>query len=218
MIDIIGYKRLVVLVALLLICGVFAGVSYGYLMPKNETLQADLKREQGKIRTKQAEAKKMREDFVTIQEKKDDFENLKLSGFFSNQDRLAFRRRISGVQEYADVLKASYDIGAAQIESNPGVEKAGHVVLKSDISVDIESMDDMDFYRFMYWVRNGFDGHTTITDMTLKRQTDVNDVTLRQIGSGTPLVLVKGKINFEWRTLVDESDISDSTLSPSRRR
>lgn len=79
------------------------------------------------------------------------------------------------------------------------------MMLDTPVSLTIEAMDDVDFFNFIYWIENGFPGHISVSSLSMERTLDVNDVTLRQIGSGVETTLVKGKVSFNWRTLIPET-------------
>ena len=50
-----------------------------------------------------------------------------------------------------------------------------------------------------------FPGHVSVNNVKLERKLDVNEITLRQIGSGIPAVMVQGSVDFDWRTMVPEN-------------
>jgi hypothetical protein len=155
------------------------------------------------------DAEALRGDIEQIEEKKSYFTNLQTVGFMSDQNRLVARRRIMDIQQYSKVLKAKYDISSALVRSNENLSNSDQVILSSDLIVNIDAMDDIDFYSFIYWLRNTFPGHVTIESINMQRMNDVNDVTVRQIGSGLPLTMIKGDISAKWRTVVPKSTVTD---------
>lgn len=99
-----------------------------------------------------------------------------------------------------------YNIKPAIVEENKQAAKADYVVLKTPATVDVDAMDDLDFYSFMYWIDNAFTGQVSITGFDMERVLDVNDRTLRRIGGGNPTTLLKGSLSFEWRTLIPRTE------------
>ena len=81
--------------------------------------------------------------------------------------------------------------------------------MSSELAINIDAMDDIDFYSFIYWLRNTFPGHVTIDNIKMQRMNDVNDVTVRQIGSGLPMTMIKGDVSAKWRTIVPKSTVTD---------
>lgn len=213
MMALIGIKRLIIIGILLGFNAVLGAGVYLYLVPENEKMSKQLSSLTSKINTTRNDTTELETNYKLIQEEKFDYENLLKAGFFDSQDRLAFRRRMSEVQRYSKVLRASFDITPANVEENKGAEDADHVILRSVVSVNIDAMDDIDLYNFIFWLENGFPGHSTITKLSMKRELDVDENSLRQIGSGRELVLVSGSLDYEWRTMVPKNDVGENFQS-----
>ena len=207
MIQVLGIKRILALVFLIALNAAFAATVYMYTMPQGEKLKRDLRSTRAQIAGKRSETERMRNEFDQIQQQKTYFEALQAAGFMSDQNRLVARRRIMNIQQYTKILKVSYNIKAASVVKNPTADKAKYVVLSSRISADVESLDDIDVYNFIYWMRNAFPGHIAVEDIQLNRTLDLNEATLRAIGSGAATPLVKGRVEFLWRTMVPKSEV-----------
>ncbi|HEY8190789.1 MAG TPA: hypothetical protein VIG74_00085 [Alphaproteobacteria bacterium] len=204
MISVLGMKRVIGLTLLLLLnAGLAAGV-YMYLMPQSEQLERETRSLRGQISMKLADSEKLRLEHQQIQDQKSRFEDLTAAGFFSDQNKVLARTKIEAVQKYSGVLSAAYNISPATTTSGIITEGTGHMLLDTPVSLTIEAMDDVDFFNFIYWVENGFPGHISVSSISMERALEVNDVTLRQIGSGVDTTLVKGKVSFNWRTLIPE--------------
>ncbi len=208
MIKHIGVKRIVVLAILVSVNLVLGASAYLYFVPENKKVTNELSGLKSQIATKRNETYQLEDNYKLIQEQQVDYENLVEAGFFNRQDRLAFRRRMADIRAYTKVLRASFDISPAQIEDNAAAKKAKHSILKSPVSVNIEAMDDIELYHFIFWLENGFPGHTQITSLSIKRDKDVDEKVLREIGTGNTIVLVSGKVKFDWRTMVPENQLS----------
>jgi len=207
MMQVLGTKRVLVLIILIAVNAALAAATYLYAKPGRVDTERQLNMTRAQITQKRNEADKLRNEFEQIQAQKGDFEHLQAAGYISDQNRLVARRRITDIQEYSRVLKAGYNINSATIEEGKEVKDIGYVVLNSPISVDIEAMDDRDFYAFIYWMQNAFPGHISVTDLTIDRVLDINEATLRAIGAGTQVSLIKGNVDFTWRTMVPEAQI-----------
>lgn len=206
MIGVIGARRIVILTALVALNAVLAGVSYGYLMPQVEKQERELRRVKGDVSKKRSDTERLRTEHSQIMEQRNKFENLRATGFMGHQDRFLARDRMEAIQNYSRVLTAKYNIMPVVIEENAQAGMSEQVLLSSKMNVTLDALADVDFYSFIYWLENGFPGQVTINDITLRRQNEVNDVTLRQIGTGTPVVMVRGSLGAEWRTMVPRNE------------
>lgn len=209
MIQVIGVKRLIILSFLAAINAALGAALYLYVMPENQNVTRQLNVTRSQVATMRNDADALRGDIEQIEDKKSYFTNLETVGFMSDQNRLVARRRIMDIQQYSKVLKAKYDIGSATVMDDENLSNSDQVVLSSELDINIDAMDDIDFYSFIYWLRNTFPGHITIDNIKMQRMNDVNDVTVRQIGSGLPMTMIKGDISAKWRTVVPRSTVAD---------
>jgi hypothetical protein len=213
MFQILGLKRIAILLVLVAINGLLAAVTYLYLIPHNDDLSRQLDTLNANVSTKRNDTARLEGEFQVIQKQKANFEDLQTAGFFSNQNRAVARQRITDIQKFTNILSAKYDITAASIEKNPLAADSGDVVLNSPVDIKVDALDDVDFYNFVYWVENAFPGLVSVKTIRVARITDVNETTLRGIGSGIPVTLVNGEVLFEWRTMVPAKDISVSAAN-----
>jgi len=202
MIQLIGAKRVMIIVVLAGLCAVLGAGAYMYLIPQSDKLDRELKTVKSDISFKRSEADRFRQEMAEIQNEKNTFQSLEVLGFLGEQSRLAARKRIEAIQSYSRVLSASYNIAPGVVENAETATIADRVVLKSKITIDVEALDDADVYSFIHLLENAFIGYVSITSIELERVQDLNEVTLRQIGSGIPAVLVKAKIELDWKTLM----------------
>ena len=209
MIQVIGLKRLIILSVLLAFNAALGAGLYLYVMPENLSVTRQLSSTRSQVATMRNDAQELRGDIEQIEDKKSYFTNLQTVGFMSDQNRLVARRRIMDIQQYSKVLKAKYDIGSAVVMDDENLSNSDQVVLSSELAINIDAMDDIDFYSFIYWLRNTFQGHVTIDNIKMQRMNDVNDVTVRQIGSGLPMTMIKGDVSAKWRTIVPKSTVTD---------
>ncbi|MEC8664882.1 MAG: hypothetical protein VXY16_05375 [Pseudomonadota bacterium] len=209
MIQVIGLKRLIILSVLLAFNAALGAGLYLYVMPENLSVTRQLSSTRSQVATMRNDAQELRGDIEQIEDKKSYFTNLQTVGFMSDQNRLVARRRIMDIQQYSKVLKAKYDIGSAVVMDDENLSNSDQVVLSSELAINIDAMDDIDFYSFIYWLRNTFPGHVTIDNIKMQRMNDVNDVTVRQIGSGLPMTMIKADVSAKWRTIVPKSTVTD---------
>jgi len=201
----LGFKRIVLLLALATADVAMGSAVYLYYMPQSLKLEREFRSVRQQAIAKRDDAGRLRMEYEQIQEQKDHFQALEATGFFSDQSRVVARERIEAAQRYTNVLTARYNMQAAKLEKRAEAENSGRVVVNTPVSIDIEALDDMDFYNFIFWVENAFPGHVSLQNIKIERAADVNEATLRQIGNGTAATLVKGKLDFSWRTMMPVS-------------
>ncbi|QQG35692.1 MAG: hypothetical protein HYS17_09245 [Micavibrio aeruginosavorus] len=206
MIGLIGTKRLVMLAVLLCLNGAMGAGAYLYLIPQNGKLDQELRQLKSNVSTKRAESDRFRQEFDEIQREKGKFQSLEAQGFLSDQNRASIQKRIDVIQRYSRVSRAAYNIDRSMAEDVEVAREANRVVVKSPVKFEIDAIDDMDVFSFLYLLENAFIGHTAITSFELERVLDLNDVTMRQIGSGMDTVLVKSSVQLDWKTLMNRDD------------
>lgn len=210
MIKVLGIKRVIVLGALCAAAGVLASVNYLYATPERIKVEAQLRSTKAQLHEKTTEADRLNSEFDQINEQKDFYESLQRAGFFSDQNRLVAKRRITDVQERTGLLQAKYDINTGEIIEEEAATDAGYVILSSPITMDLEAMDDIDIYSFIFWFENTMPGHLTINKLNMTRRTELTEASLRQIGSGVPTTLMAANLDFVWRTMVPANTVRKS--------
>ena len=215
MIQLIGIKRVMIIAILAGVCCVLGLGSYLYLIPQNTKLEAELRQIKYDISFKRSESDRFRQELAEMQNEKSTYQSLQALGFLSEQSRLDARKRIEAIQSYSRVLSARYNITPGVIEEVETAKDANRVVLKSRISIEIDALDDADVYSFIHMMENAFIGYVSITSVELERILDLNDVTLRQIGSGISAVLVKAKVDLEWKTLMSREEAAQIGAGPA---
>lgn len=210
MIGILGKKRIFILAVLIGLNVAMAAALYTYLLPEGTRLERVVRSLKTEVASTYADTERLRQEREQIQLQKTRFENLEAAGFFSDQNRVLARTKIEGLQRYTGILSASYNFSPAKIEENPLLAEVGHTVIASPATLTLTAMDDVDVLKFIYWLENGFPGHVSIDRVQLNRVMDINDVTLRAIGSGTETALVKAIVGFKWRTMIPDSGLQSS--------
>ncbi len=206
MIGVIGTRRMFFLTVLLAVNAFMAAAVFLYVAPQNEKAARDLRSTKAEIAAKQSDTQKLQNEYQLIQTQKASFEHLKAAGFLGPQDRVQARERMEAIRNHSRVLQANYSIEPVKVEENVTAAESGNVVLSSVIRTEISALDDLDIFSFVYWLENGFTGQITVSNFEIKRESDIDDITLRQIGTGSPVVVVKGNVDFEWRTMVPREE------------
>lgn len=213
MIGKIGYKRAFVLLALVVVLGILFAVSEFLFAPKVEESQQTLNTRNGEISTLQAEVDKMRADFTTFEKQKDFYQTISRMGFFNDQDRVLARERFETMQKLSKIISARYEIKAANILSEEIDPETGFLVMESPITVELSAVDDLDVYRFIYYLNYGFPGHITINSLAMERKEKVTPDLLKEIGRGNPPEVITAKMELDWRTMARKEVVQPQAIS-----
>jgi hypothetical protein len=207
MIKILGAKRILTIVALLGINALLGAIVYLYLMPEQGKKQRELTGLRGNISTVQTDISRMQIEFDQLEEQQDQFDDLKARGFFGNQGRREAEIVFQKIQSEAGVISAAAKISPGTVEENEEAQKAEHKILVSPVKIDIEAMDDVDVFRYIYLVEKFFPGHVTIQKVTLERQAEITGPVLRSIATNTSPKLVVAVIEAQWRTMIPQTEV-----------
>ena len=209
--QILGTRRVILLTVLIVANAVLAGGLYLYLMPRAETLQAQLQQLSGQVASKRSAAQTLGSEYGAIQDQKMFFGQLKDAGFFADQNRTMIRGRIGDIQKFSNVLSAKYSVAAATVEHTQAADDAGYVLLDSPITVEVDALDDTDFYTFVYCLENAFPGHVTVDSLTVSRIQELTEPVLKQIGGGVSVPVVRGIVTVSWRTMVPATQVGGAS-------
>ncbi len=207
MIGIIGVKRLLILLVLVIVNILFGAVIYMYLLPEQRVSDQELRSLRGKLSTVQRDLDQMHIEFEQLEKRQDRFDALKDSGFFSNQDRGEAKKLLSIVQKKSKVISATVSVKSGVIEDNKEAQKSNHKMLVSPVEVEIKAFDDSDVYRYIDLLQKKFPGHLSIDEIIIKRNRDITSALLRAIASGASPELVTAKIIMSWRTMIPQDQI-----------
>lgn len=207
MIQILGIKRILVLLFLVSINAALATGVYVYLAPEIKSSERSLRSLRGKITTLQTDISRLQVEFDQLEEQQETFEELKKAGFFSNQDRRQAELIFKDIQEKTGVISAVASIKPGELEENEEAKKADHSILTSPVELTLQAIDDVDVYKYVYLVERFFPGHVSINSIELGRTTDITGTVLRSIASGNRPVLVEAKISMNWSTMIPDEDV-----------
>lgn len=208
MIEILGMRK-VMLGGILLVLNLCLGAFlYFYLSPQSVKSERELRALRGQVTEKTAKTDELRTQNGVIERQKEEYENLRAAGFFSEQNRLVAQRRIEEIQKFTHVLTAQYDVKPAQVNKTTPAAEFDHVVLDSPVNIKIDAIDDVDFYNLVYWLENSFPGHMALKSLSIERKLDVSEAVLRQIGNGTPTAMVTGEVLYDWQTVLPQSQVA----------
>ena len=149
----------------------------------------------------QREIEKMQADFLLFEKQKGYFEAISKMGFFNDQDRVLARERFDTMQKLSKIISARYEIKAANLLTDESPPETGFVVMESPITVNLSAVDDIDVYRFIYYLNYSFPGHITINSIAMKREAEITPEVLKQLGTGNPPEVISAQLELDWRTM-----------------
>jgi len=215
MIKLIGYNKLL-LIVLLLVCLI------GAFLYNQSILKPSLDKKERVLRANSSEMSEMTTNLSELsgnlqafEKQKIDFERVQNLGFFNSQNRVEAREFITAIQKESRLLSARYEIKPARSDENKMAKEAGAKVLTTDISFDLEAIEDSDIYKFIYILNYGLPGQVVINDFVLSRDKEITQPLLRKIGVGEAVAVVNASLNVTWNTVVlDETlSVTDGALS-----
>lgn len=207
MIQVIGVKRLIILLVLFGANVALAAGLYLYAMPEKKSLERRLRVVRSQINIVQSDINRMQVEFQQLDKQQDRFDALKAKGLFSAQERSAAKAFLSVIQDKSKVISAVVNVRPGVIQDDAEAQKANHKILMSPVEIKIESFDDASVYRYIELAQRAFPGHLSLDGIQMKRTRDVSSPVLRAIASGTNPVLVSADILMSWRTIIPESQV-----------
>lgn len=209
-------KNVVIMLVLLALANAGAGYGlYEYLMPLRAQKDQELSSLKAEVEARRQEVAKLKEEFVLLQLQLRDFKELEALGFFNNQNRVKAQEGFDSIRDLSGLLRTRYDISSGQLIEEPRAVEANHVVLKSPVKLEVESLDDVDVYTFIKGLNEKFPGSVDLTRITLQREEDLTAPILRQIGSGSAVKLVSAEVEFDWRTMANRDRLIETDRSSS---
>ena len=206
MIKVLGFKRIVILLSLLGLNAFLGFLAYMHFIPQQDMKERELRGVRGEVSTLRADIEGLMVEFEQLDEQREEFEELKKDGFFDGQSRRKAELIFKKIQERSGVISAVASIDSGEFEDNEEAKKANHKILKSPMKVNIEAVNDLDVFRYIYLVDEFFPGHVTIDKINLKRQSDVSGTVLRGIASGKNPPLVTADLEMSWRTMIPDTE------------
>lgn len=207
MIQVIGIKRLMILLVLIGVNAVLAVGLYLYAVPEKEQSERRLRGLRSQVNIVQSDINRMQIEFEQLDKQQDRFDALKAKGLFSSQVRSDAKDLLSLIQDKSRVISAVVNVRPGIIQNDAEAQKANHKILMSPIEIKIESFDDASVYRYIELAKSMFPGHLSLDGIKVKRTRDVSSPVLRAIASGTNPVLISADILMSWRTLIPESQV-----------
>ncbi len=207
MIQIIGIRRIIILLVLIVFNAGIAAAFYMYVQPEQEDIDIELRRVQSTVSSVQGDLQKMEIEFEQLAEQQGRYDALKDDGFFSNQVRSEAKTLLTNIQQKSRVVSATASVRPGVVLDDEEAQKSMHRILASPIEIKIEAFNDTNVYNYLEMVEDNFPGHVQVNKIVMKRKREVTPVILRAIGDGANVALVAAEIQLTWRTFIPEDQI-----------
>lgn len=207
MMNILGAKRVFILLGLVLLNALLALSVHTYLGPELQKKEKILRVARAEASVVQSDIGRMEIEMEQFAGQQVRFEQYKEDGFFIGQNRRQVQDLFKLIQEKSGVSVATVAVNPAVVEKNDEAKKADHGILRSTIQIKLEALDDVNIYHYLYLIEKFFPGHVTIERVEFEREAEINGTVLRAISGGKNFPLVNASLELVWRTMVPESQL-----------
>ena len=207
MIQVIGIKRFIVLLVLLLVNVALGASIYFYTIPEKKKMKITLSGIRQGVAQVQSDIDRMQIEFEQLDQQQGRFDQLEADGFFSTQVRNDAKNLLSAIQDDAKVVSAVVSVKSGIVMDDSEAEKANHKILFSPIEITLEAFDDASIYEYLTIAEERFPGHLSLDAIKIQRTRDVSSPVLRAIASGANSVLITAEVIMSWRTMIPDSQV-----------
>jgi hypothetical protein len=220
MIKLIGTKRLFLLSLLIMIIVILAAFYFLWMEPVRKDAEQKLAQLDSQIRTLRNDIVNIKEDIRITERNIPYFEQLDGSGFFKSQDRFQAERLIQEVRAESGVQSTNFAIDPLVDIDDKRATDADHRLIMSNIKVSgIQAYTDIDIYRFVYLMNNGFPGHTRLKSLQIERSSEVTPGNLDKMNDAeNRSSFVTATAEFQWLTMLEEDDDDSASGMGGARR
>lgn len=208
--NVLGAQRIAILFGLVVLNGLLASAVFLYVQPEKTQKERQLKSLNSKVSSLRKDVDNLKLEFEQLDAQRQEFEELRETGFFDKQGRREAEIILSDVQKRSGVIRAVASISGGTFETNALAEKADHKILRSVIDVQVDALTDMDVFNYLNFIKKSLPGHISVDSIDLEREADISRTVLRSIASGGNPPLVSANIQMVWRTMIpDQRDEGD---------
>jgi len=204
MIKSIGLTRFLVVAILIGFIAACLFYTYNIVTPGLQKEKRSLATVNGEMSKMTSDISELSQGLDQFKEQQKEFSEVQKFGFFHEQNRVEVTQLIESLQEESRLLSATYSISPAKVVGEKRATEAGYDLLNTDISFDIEAIEDADVYKFIYLLSYGFPGQINIKSLNISRLEEITQPLLRQIGTGQAEAIIKADIKVSWQSMVPQ--------------
>ncbi|NQZ13667.1 MAG: hypothetical protein HRT94_02415 [Alphaproteobacteria bacterium] len=202
MIYILGVKRVLLIVALVVFCMAGAAYRYVILAPQYDAVERESSINEGEVSTQRGKINDLLTNHQRFLEQKEDYDMLEKMDFFNTQNRLEARTLFGVLRDKSGVISVRADMKPSEVEFNQHAREINHKLLKTEMSFDVGAYEDIEIYNFLFLLDYAFPGVIEIEEFEISKTQPVTQPLLRKIGGGEDVPIVDAKIKAVWWTLV----------------
>lgn len=198
LIDIIGKKRFITLVTMLLVVGGLAFLWQQILLPAGEDIEREKQTIESDRSRMQRELVDMPIRYKTLQDNEKRYDDLLKGDFISLQDRLGARARIDAVREASSLWGMTYAIAPLERITDQTTQGLEGQLVRSRLTVSMQGLSDIEMRDFIRNMQHDFGGLVILRGAEFKREKDVSVENLQALAEGKSSNFVSGKVTLEW--------------------
>ncbi len=204
-IALVGFKRFIMLVLLVIVSGVVASFWHFQLKPQNLTLLSERNIADGDRRRLQAEIRELPDRYAKLITNEARFDVLAQKGFFAEQDRISARTRLDTLRSLAGLRGISYDIKPQEKVDHPQSYALNKELVRTAMSVEFKGLTDLEMRDFIKKMQNEFSGLIVVENVDFELKDELDSANLRKLSQRELVDFISGKANFYWYSIIDKS-------------
>lgn len=204
MIELLGFKRAVLLGVLLLVNAIIGAAFFFMIMPMKEEADRNLASTRSEISRLQNDIQNIKLEMQSLKDTMPQYDALAARGFFLDQDRFYVTRTLEEMKNLSQLSGFAFSIEDLREVKSPEAQKAKKRLIASRIKIDrVISLLDTGFFDFMNVIETSFPAHARIKSFDVKRTGEVNDSVIKRIAEVPGTSLVNASLVMDWLTMVD---------------
>ena len=206
MIKLIGFKRLVFLVCMVVLTLSILIAYFFSVGPMLDDAVAQRDAINGQITELQGKISAIKKDMAFAKENLPKYNDLSDKGFFYQQDRFLINRRMEDLRRKEGIDSFSFSVADVAEIPNADAAAINYKLINSQIKIDrIVSPLDANIYMLVQDMAEVFPDYARVQSMDITRKLDVTEEALKNIKEQKPVNFVDANIEFDWITMVPKS-------------
>jgi hypothetical protein len=145
----------------------------------------------------------IKQDIIYVNDNLPKYKEFQSRGLFLDQDRFMAGRLLEDMRKKTDIPSFSFTIEDLKDIPNADAETVNYRLVSSRIRVErISAVFDNNVYVFLQEIAKSFPEHTRVQKFDLRRLTEVNEQTLKDITEGKQKGIIEANVVFDWMTMV----------------
>ncbi len=204
-IALVGFKRFVVLVFLVVVTTTIAAFWHFQMKPQNLILLSEKNVADGDRKRLQADIRDLPDKYAKLVANEARFDVLAQRGFFAEQDRINARTRLDTLRSTAGLRGISYDIKPQEKVDHPQSYALNKELVRSSMSVEFKGLTDLEMRDFIKKMQNDFSGLVVVEKVEFEPKDELNSTNLRKLSQQELVDFITGTASFYWYSIIDKA-------------